>query len=80
MFTWFFWRDALERAIRTFAETAVAMLGVGVGFGAINWATVASVAGVAAIVSILTSVAATRRGSEVTASLLKEDSRGKHEA
>lgn len=80
MFTWFFWRDALERAIRTFAQTAAALITVGVGFGAINWAAVASVAGVAAIYSLLTSVTATGRGSEVTASLLKEDDRGKHVA
>lgn len=48
----------LNRAVRTFAQTAVALIGTGaVGFTDLDWARVASVAGVAAVLSVLTSVA-----------------------
>lgn len=49
---------ALIRAIRTFAQTAAALIGTGaVGFTDLDWIRIASVAGVAAVLSILTSVA-----------------------
>ena len=48
----------LNRAARTFAQTAVALIGTGaVGFTDLDWARIASVAGVAAVLSVLTSVA-----------------------
>ena len=48
----------LNRAVRTFAQTAVALIGTGaVGFTDLDWARIASVAGVAAVLSVLTSVA-----------------------
>jgi hypothetical protein len=54
-----FWLDyALERAIKTFAQTAIATLGGGtVGLLAVDWAGVLSVSAGAAILSILTSIA-----------------------
>lgn len=57
-----FWKGAAERAIKTFAQTIVATIGVLAvgdlaGFEAINWITVASVSGVAAVLSIFTSIA-----------------------
>lgn len=49
---------ALTRAIKTFAQTAVSLIGTGaVGFTDLDWLQIASVAGVAAVVSLLTSVA-----------------------
>lgn len=49
---------ALIRAIKTFAQTAVALIGTGaVGFTELDWLQIVSVAGVTAVVSILTSVA-----------------------
>lgn len=49
---------ALVRAIKTFAQTAVALIGTGmVGFTELDWLQIFSVAGVTAVVSILTSVA-----------------------
>lgn len=49
---------ALTRAVKTAAQTAVALIGTGsVGFTDLDWVQVASVAGVAAVVSLLTSVA-----------------------
>lgn len=52
-----FWRAAIERSVKTFAQTAAA-LAVGSGAGLIDtdWLTLASVSGMAALVSLLTSV------------------------
>lgn len=54
------WRDVLERAIRTFAQAAIALLVVGngaLGIADINWSDLGSLAGGAALVSVLTSIA-----------------------
>lgn len=51
-------KAALVRAVKTAAQTAVAIIGTGaVGFTDLDWLQIMSVAGVAAIVSLLTSVA-----------------------
>ena len=52
---WF--KAAGIRAVKTLAQTAVAMIGVGATIGSVDWLTVISTAGVAAILSLLTSVA-----------------------
>ncbi len=52
---WF--KSALIRAIKTFAQTAISMLTVGQAFIDVNWINVLSVSGVAAVISLLTSVA-----------------------
>lgn len=52
------WAQAAAiRAIKTFAQTAVSMLTVGQAFIEVNWQNVVSIAGVAAVISILTSIA-----------------------
>lgn len=59
-----FWAAAAERAIKTFAQTAVALLGSdAVGLFDVNWASVASASGMAAVVSILTSIASSGVGN-----------------
>lgn len=51
-------RAAVTRAVKTAAQTAVALIGTGaVGFTDLDWVHIASVAGVAAVLSLLTSVA-----------------------
>ena len=52
------WKAAGIRAAKTFCQTAVSMIGTGaVGFTDLDWIQIASISGVAALVSILTSVA-----------------------
>ena len=45
------------RALRTFAQTAAAAIGVTTTIGEVNWITVGSTAALAAVLSLLTSVA-----------------------
>lgn len=53
-----FWTYAAERAIKTAAQTAVAVLGAGmVSLLTIDFASLVAVAGGAALLSVLTSVA-----------------------
>ena len=52
-----FWKKALIRAIRTFAQTFVSMIGVGAAFQEVEWLRALSVSGVAFVLSILTSLA-----------------------
>lgn len=67
-----FWTDALIRAVRTFAQTAVALLGVdAVGFADVNWIAIVSTSGVAAVISILTSVARIQSPLESAVSVSK---------
>lgn len=52
--TWF--KAAGIRALKTFAQTALSMLTIGQAFIDINWINVLSVSGVAAVISLLTSL------------------------
>ena len=60
IYTAAFWKAAAERAVKTFAQSAVASLTVvataGGGITDAGWLTIASVSGLAAVISILTSV------------------------
>lgn len=51
------WYAALIRAARTLAQVAVATIGTSALISEINWIVVGSAAGVAAILSLLTSLA-----------------------
>lgn len=52
-----FWKAALIRAVRTIAQTAVAVIGTSAVLEEVNWLAVASAAILAGAVSILTSIA-----------------------
>jgi hypothetical protein len=57
MYTRKFWTAAGERAVKTLAQTAVALLaGDGVGLLDVDWLRIGSVAGLAAVLSLLTSI------------------------
>lgn len=51
------WKAAGIRALKTVAQTAVAMIPAAVTIGAVDWQTVVGTAALAGIVSLLTSIA-----------------------
>ena len=58
MFSWKFWKAALIRAVRTFAEAALAYIGTGaVVLGDVNWLGVLSAGAFGFIVAILLALA-----------------------
>lgn len=71
MWTGTFWKQALERALKTFAQAALALLaGDGIGVLDVNWGTVASVGALAAVASILTSIVSAPAGEPDSPSLV----------
>lgn len=67
-----FFKSLLERALKTFCQTLVAAMGVGVtGFLSVDWVQALSLAGVATLLSVLTSVGSAPWGDDATPSLVK---------
>jgi len=65
MLTRAFWEDALTRAARTFAQSALATLGTGaIDLLSVNWEGVLSIGGGAAVISILMSLSKVRSKTE----------------
>lgn len=57
MWTKKWWKQAGERALRTFAQAALAMIGTGATpLLSVDWATILSVSAMASVVSVLTSI------------------------
>ena len=52
-----FWKAAGIRALRTFCQTAVAVIGTSAVIAEVDWLAVASAAALAAILSVLNSIA-----------------------
>lgn len=75
MFTAAFARDAIERAVRTFAQSLLATLALATGLFDASWGESLSVAGLAALLSVLTSVVASGVANHGDASLV---STGRH--
>ncbi|MCQ2439617.1 MAG: holin [Oscillospiraceae bacterium] len=50
------WKAAGIRAVKTVAQTAVALIPAGMTIAAVDWITVASTAALAGILSLLTSI------------------------
>ena len=51
------WKAAIIRAVKTFAQAAIAAIGTETAFNMINWGSVFSIAGLAAVLSMLMSLA-----------------------
>ena len=72
MYTITFWKDAAERAIRTAAQALLALWATDIsGVLEVDWTQAGSVSALAALMSLLMSVAATGTGSQDSASTLK---------
>lgn len=68
-----FWSDTIERAVRTAAQAALGVIGAGaVGLLDVEWGTTASVAGLAAVVSLLTSFVAGGTGDPASAGFVAQ--------
>ena len=73
MWTAKFWRQALERAVKTGAQAALAFFIVGTTvFSDVDWAAVAGGTAIAMIASVLTSLASAPFGPEDSPSLVGE--------
>lgn len=73
MFDSRFWKAAAERAVKTFAQTLVALIGTGaVGIMDLDWVQMLSVSATATVLSLLTSVASANFGSNPGPSLVDE--------
>ena len=72
MFSHVFWRLAVERAVKTFAQTLVALFSIG-GVGLLNapWTAAFSAAGMAAVLSVLTSMSSEPMGERRSPSLVR---------
>ena len=57
MTTWKWWKAALIRALRTFAQAALATIGTAAVMSQVNWLMALSASALAAVMSILTSIA-----------------------
>ena len=67
-----FWVDTFDRAVSTFAQSSIAILTANsVGLLDVDWAQLASVSGLAAAVSALTSIAF-RGGSKASGGHVKD--------
>lgn len=73
-----FFYDLGERAIKTFAQTLLAVLAVGVPIWEMDWVSALGIAAGATVLSVLTSVASAGAGNHDTASLVGTP--GKHRA
>lgn len=66
-----FWMDAVERMVKTVCEVALALIGTGmVGIMDVDWLNLLSVCVMAALVSVLTSVASSIKTDTVSGASL----------
>ena len=68
MFTKLFWADAVERAVKTAAQSAVGVFVADTTILSLDWAQAGGIVGTAALVSLLMSIASSNLGTPGTAS------------
>lgn len=72
MFNQTFWKDTAERAVKTFAQSFGAVLiASGTGLLDVDWINALSVAGLATVISVATSVGGIKTGDVSTAGYVK---------
>jgi hypothetical protein len=81
MFNKLFWKDAVERAVKTFAQAILAVIGVAATtpINGFDWQTILLTGVTAAVISLLTSlvsVAVTSNTSTVSPASVASDDRG----
>lgn len=81
MFNKLFWKDAAERAVKTFAQAILAVIGVAAAtpINGFDWQTIVLTGVTAAVISLLTSVvsaAATKGDPSVSPASAVTDDRG----
>lgn len=82
MWTAAFWKDAVERALKTLAQTLLSVLVVGgvvLNIFTVDWVNALGIGLGAMIVSLLTSILSSFVGSSDTASLVSNSEGGRHE-
>jgi type IV secretory pathway VirB2 component (pilin) len=67
-----FVKDTVERATKTAAQTAIAIIGVSATIGEVDWRYTLSAVALATVLSVLTSIASKPIGDSDSASVLKE--------
>ena len=73
MFTKSFWKGALERAIRTFCQTLVAVVGASkFDWMSADWQTIVATSAIATGLSVLTSIAGVNIGEKGSSSLVAD--------
>lgn len=65
-----FWTDTFERAVKTAAQTLTGSLVVFTGLLDVDWVNSLSAAGLATLLSVLTSVGSSKTGDNESASLV----------
>lgn len=75
MWTKRFWAQALERCIKTFAQTLLATLGAAAALESVDWTLALTGAGLAALLSVLTSVGSLVASPAGSPSLVDVDTR-----
>ncbi|QPX62254.1 hypothetical protein SEA_LTON_19 [Gordonia phage Lton] len=65
-----FWADAIERAVKTAAQSAIGVFVADVTILSLDWEQAGGIVGTAALVSVLTSVASEKIGNPGTASVV----------
>ncbi|WP_353107844.1 holin [Gordonia sp. (in: high G+C Gram-positive bacteria)] len=70
MWTAKFWRDAVERAVKTGAQTLAALLVTGTTILTVNWPDALAFTGTMMLASLLTSIVSSGVGNPTTAAAL----------
>ncbi|NMO52039.1 holin [Actinoplanes sp. TBRC 11911] len=74
MLTKQFWKQTIERAIKTFAQTSLALIAVdGLGITDLAWGHTLDVAGLATLASVLTSIVTSGVGEPDSPSAVKAE-------